>query len=63
MNDPATPYQWAEALASQLSSGRLLTWEGSQHVAYRSGGECIDEAVEAYLLSGRLPPEGKRCPP
>jgi pimeloyl-ACP methyl ester carboxylesterase len=62
VEDPATPYDWAKSLASQLSSGRLLTWEGSGHTAFRRGNRCIDRAVEEYLISGTLPPEGKRCP-
>jgi len=61
VDDPATPYEWAQALASQLSSGRLLTWEGHQHTAYHQGSQCIDDAVEAYLLAGTLPPAGTRC--
>lgn len=61
VDDPATPYEWAQGLASQLSSGRLLTWNGHQHTAYNAGSDCIDQAVEAYLLAGTLPPEGKRC--
>ena len=35
--DPATPYSWSERLASQLSSGVLLTYEGDGHTAYRRG--------------------------
>ncbi|GAA4943015.1 hypothetical protein GCM10023238_06160 [Streptomyces heliomycini] len=35
--DPATPYRWAEALAGQLSSARLLTYEGDGHTAYGRG--------------------------
>lgn len=62
VDDPATPYEWAEGLAGQLSSGRLLTWEGHEHTAYGQGSACIDEAVEAYLLAGRMPGEGTRCP-
>jgi hypothetical protein len=61
VDDPATPYEWAKGLASQLSSGRLLTWEGHQHTAYHQGSRCIDDAVEAYLLAGTLPPVGTRC--
>ena len=30
--DPATPYHWSEALAEQLDSGHLLTWEGNAMV-------------------------------
>ncbi|MET8689545.1 alpha/beta hydrolase [Streptomyces sp. NPDC004732] len=59
--DPATPYPWAKALASQLSSGRLLTYEGDGHTAYGRGSECIDSTINAYLLKGTVPKDGKRC--
>ncbi len=59
--DPATPYRWARALASQLSSGRLLTYEGDGHTAYGRGSDCVDSAINAYLLRGTPPAEGKRC--
>lgn len=60
-NDPATPYEDAVALAEQLSSARLLTFEGDGHTAYGNGNACLDGAVNAYLLSGELPAEGLRC--
>ncbi|MBH1934894.1 alpha/beta fold hydrolase [Streptomyces sp. AV19] len=59
--DPATPYPWARALASQLSSGRLLTYDGDGHTAYTRGSECVDEAVDSYLLTGTPPPATRRC--
>ena len=59
--DPATPYEWAKGLASQLSSGRLLTREGTGHTAYLEGSACINEAVEAYLVAGDVPKEGTVC--
>ncbi|NYI05636.1 alpha/beta hydrolase [Allostreptomyces psammosilenae] len=59
--DPATPYAWAEALADQLSSGRLLTYDGDGHTAYARGDACVDDAIDAYLLDGTLPPEGTVC--
>ncbi|WP_431961090.1 alpha/beta hydrolase [Actinacidiphila sp. bgisy160] len=59
--DPATPYDQARALAAQLSSGRLLTWDGDGHTAYRRGSRCVDAAVDRYLLNGRLPPVGTVC--
>lgn len=61
VDDPATPYEWAQGLSSQLSSGRLLTWEGTVHTAYNQGSDCIDDKVEAYLLAGKVPAEGTRC--
>ncbi|MDX2812482.1 alpha/beta hydrolase [Streptomyces sp. PA03-5A] len=59
--DPATPYEQARALAAQLSSGRLLTWDGDGHTAYQQGSACVDTAVDGYFLHGRLPPDGTVC--
>ncbi|MGY5135002.1 alpha/beta hydrolase [Streptomyces nigrescens] len=59
--DPATPYTWAKALAAQLSSATLLTYEGDGHTAYGRGSQCIDTAINNYLLKGTVPPKGKRC--
>ncbi|MFI1394097.1 alpha/beta hydrolase [Streptomyces sp. NPDC020681] len=59
--DPATPYKWAQGLAGQLSSGTLLTYEGDGHTAYGRGSDCIDTAINTYLLEGKVPPKDKRC--
>lgn len=59
--DPATPYRWAQALSSQLSSGRLLTYDGDGHTAYGRGSACIDSAINEYLLHSTPPADGKRC--
>jgi pimeloyl-ACP methyl ester carboxylesterase len=61
--DPATPYRWAQALASQLSSARLITYDGDGHTAYGRGSDCVDSAINTYLLRGTPPTEGKRCSP
>ncbi|AIR99685.1 proteinase [Streptomyces glaucescens] len=59
--DPATPYRWARSLAGQLSSGRLLTYDGDGHTAYGRGSDCVDRTINAYLLRGTPPADGKRC--
>ncbi|MEU6987045.1 alpha/beta hydrolase [Streptomyces sp. NPDC046324] len=59
--DPATPYKWAQSLADQLASGTLLTYEGDGHTAYGRGSDCIDSAINTYLLEGTVPKDGKRC--
>ncbi|WNI16236.1 alpha/beta hydrolase [Actinacidiphila sp. ITFR-21] len=61
IRDPATPYAWAVSLASQLSSGHLLTYDGDGHTAYARGSTCVDSAVNAYLLQGHVPPTNKKC--
>jgi pimeloyl-ACP methyl ester carboxylesterase len=59
--DPATPYRWAQSLSRQLSSARLLTYVGDGHTAYGRGSDCIDSAIDTYLLDGAPPTQGKRC--
>lgn len=59
--DPATPYEWSQALAKTLDSGFLLAWEGEGHTAYGRSNECISDTVDAYLLSGTVSPDGTRC--
>ncbi len=59
--DPATPYVWAQSLAEQLDSGVLLTFNGDGHTAYNRGNACINRAVEGYLVSGVVPPDGTSC--
>ncbi|MCG5215455.1 alpha/beta hydrolase [Streptosporangium sp. KLBMP 9127] len=60
--DPATPYEWSEALAGELSSGVLLGFDGDGHTAYLTGSGCVDKIVDAYLLELKVPEDGKRCP-
>ncbi|WP_244925162.1 alpha/beta hydrolase [Actinomyces bowdenii] len=59
--DPITPYSAAVSLAEQLDSGQLLTWEGNGHAAYTRAGDCVNKAVDAYLLTGQMPQEGLVC--
>jgi pimeloyl-ACP methyl ester carboxylesterase len=59
--DPATPYEWSVGLAEQLDSGVLLSRDGDGHTAYSAGNDCIDAAVEEYLLEGVVPKDGTQC--
>lgn len=59
--DPATPYKWAQSLAGQLSSGVLLTYDGDGHTAYGRGSDCVDTAINTYLIEGTPPKNGKKC--
>ena len=59
--DPATPYKWAQGLASELENGHLITFNGDGHTAYKRSNPCVDDAVDAYLLKGRVPPAGLKC--
>ncbi|MER6107023.1 alpha/beta hydrolase [Streptomyces hirsutus] len=61
--DPATPYEGARRMADELGEGVgiVLTWEGEGHGAYGSGSDCVDSTVNAYLLDGTVPKDGKVC--
>ncbi len=59
--DPATPYAWAEALAAQLDSGVLVSRDGDGHTGFRQGNSCVDDAVEGFLIRGKVPQDGLSC--
>ena len=59
--DPATPYEWAQALAKQLESAVLLTRDGDGHTGYNMGNDCVDETIEGYLIDGDVPTGDKDC--
>lgn len=60
-NDPATPYANAQVLAGLLSSGFLVTYQGEGHTIYAQGVRCIDDTVDAYLISGKVPASDPMC--
>lgn len=59
--DPATPHEWAEAMADQLESGILISYDGDGHTAYGGTSACVNEAVESFLLDGVEPPNPLEC--
>lgn len=59
--DPATPYDWAVGLAGQLDSGVLITRDGDGHTGYNEGNQCVDDAIETYLLKGTPPASDIKC--
>jgi len=60
--DPATPYRGGLRLVRDLRNARLLTMRGDGHTAYGGNSpDCIDPAVEAYLINRVLPPAGTKC--
>ena len=59
--DPITPYRWAQALASQLANGVLLTRVGDGHTAY-GASSCIRSDVDRYLIDRTAPCIGDLLP-
>ncbi|MEO3891814.1 alpha/beta hydrolase [Nonomuraea sp. B5E05] len=61
-HDPSTPYEWSANVARQLGpKAVLLTYEGWGHGLY-GGTECTTAAMDKYLISLTVPPQGLRCP-
>ncbi|HCA87139.1 MAG TPA: peptidase [Streptomyces sp.] len=61
--DPATPYEGARLMADELGKGVgvHLTYDGEGHGAYMAGNACTTKTVNAYLLDGKVPEDGKTC--
>ena len=59
--DGVTDYAGAQASARLLRNSRLLSYAGWGHTAYGRSA-CTTDYVDAYLLSGALPPRGTVCP-
>jgi pimeloyl-ACP methyl ester carboxylesterase len=61
--DPATPYEGARKMADELGKGVgvELTYRGQGHGAYSSKNKCVQDAVNGYLLDGKVPRAGTVC--
>ncbi len=58
--DPATPYEYAPAMAEQLDNGVLVTFRGEGHLAYGQS-ECVRTLVAAYLIDDVVPADRTTC--
>lgn len=61
LNDPATPYKWSVALVEQLENAILLTLDGDGHTAYMTGSDCIDQVVDDFFVSKKIPEKDLIC--
>jgi pimeloyl-ACP methyl ester carboxylesterase len=61
--DPATPYEGARRMVQALGKGVgiELTYKGQGHGSYDSGNKCVQNAVNGYLLNGKVPAAGTVC--
>jgi len=49
--DPATPYEWAVALSKKLSGSILLSLHADGHTGQSRGFNCVDRAVDLFLIA------------
>ena len=67
--DPTTPMSAALRAVEELEDARLLAIRADQHLVYPYAvaapasptGRCVLDAVESYLIDGRVPASGS-CP-
>ena len=48
-------------LVDELDNATLVTYEGVGHTAYGEGSDCVDDAVDQYLLKGTVPKKDLVC--
>jgi hypothetical protein len=60
-NDPATPYKWAQTVASTLEHGHLITYHGEGHTAYNKSNSCVNDAVDNFFVKGTVPSADPLC--
>ena len=53
----AGPRAWPTSSSPECWSRR----DGDGHTGYNAGNDCVDEAVEAYLVDGTVPEDGLSC--
>ena len=60
--DPATPYSQSKSLAEDvLADGFLVTYNGEGHTVYGGDVECINEVVDNFFFTGKLPASDPNC--
>jgi pimeloyl-ACP methyl ester carboxylesterase len=63
LNDPATPFRWAEEMTEAMGpNARLLTYTGEGHGQMLSSS-CVTEWEGRLLVDLELPDEGEICDP
>lgn len=61
--DPATPWEGAILANRANRATRLLTVDNQgNHGSFLGGNDCVEDAVNGFLVEGRLPPAGAVCP-
>jgi pimeloyl-ACP methyl ester carboxylesterase len=59
--DPATPYDWAVGLHKIFTTSKLISLDADGHTGQGRGSACVDNAVDSYLLEGKMPMKNLTC--
>ncbi|MGH3451262.1 MAG: alpha/beta hydrolase [Haloechinothrix sp.] len=60
-DDPVTPEIGTIRAGNQMSTAVTVAWEGAGHGAV-GHSSCVGEKVQAFLMAGKVPQRGTRCP-
>ncbi len=61
LRDPATPYSWSVALHNLITDSLLITFDGDGHTGHGRGSSCVDEIVDTYFITGKMPATDQKC--
>ncbi|CAB4815837.1 unannotated protein [freshwater metagenome] len=61
LRDPATPYSWALALHKLIANSLLITFDGDGHTGHGRGSTCVDNTVDTFFITGKIPTEDQKC--
>jgi pimeloyl-ACP methyl ester carboxylesterase len=62
VGDNRTPWLGAREAANAFTGSSMVTYVGTQHVAYTGTSSCVDAAVTPYFLDLTLPARSVACP-
>lgn len=60
-DDQANPIEWVRGLGGQPPSSVFVGHDGAGRPVYGEGNRCVDDAVNAFFLEGRVPEDGTTC--
>ncbi|MEI7745776.1 MAG: alpha/beta hydrolase, partial [Chloroflexota bacterium] len=61
-HDAVTPYAWTQRMSAAFPSAPVVTYEGTQHVTWIAGSDCVREIAERFVIKLRSPAGNVTCP-
>jgi pimeloyl-ACP methyl ester carboxylesterase len=58
--DPATPYEWAQNIFSQIPGSSFINYKGFVHGGYKASA-CVRNLVNHFLITGEKPAQSITC--
>ena len=52
---------FAQLALKRQANGELITRDGDGHTGFQQGNNCVDNAVNRYLVGGKVPQDNLSC--